>query len=286
MLTIHPQDQEITDGILSDTHLLDVVAAIETEGFCVLKQVVPHRILDLLQRRMAADTVRLLEFLEANGGNPRAQGHLQQGPPPYPKYVFSEVVINSFAVQLAKKILGDNSYLSFYNGNTNCPGSELQHVHLDGSHLWPHWRIATPTCSLVINVPPADCTLKNGAIELWPGTHRISGTYGGGVKDSLIEERRKDVPPVRVTAEKGDLLVRDVRLWHRGVPNESNEPRQMIAMIYVASFMSKPRKLRFQVGCEEALEIGAFDVNADYTEEPIDYLLGPSKVMYKHQAAK
>ena len=251
----------------------------------MLQQVVPHRVLDGLQIRMAADTVQLLEFLEANGGNPRARGHLQQGPPPYPEYVFPEVVINSFAVQVSKKMLGEHAFLSFYNGNTNCPGSELQHVHLDGSHLWPHWEIATPTCSLVINVPPADCTLDNGAIELWPGTHRVSGRYDGGVKDSLLEERRKDTPPVQVTTQKGDLLIRDVRLWHRGVPNESNEARQMIAMVYVASFMKKSRKLKFQTGCEEALETGAFDVNAEYTKESVDYLFGPSKTMYESQAA-
>ena len=284
-LKIRPSGQEITDLALSNTHLVEVVAAVEAEGFCVLQQVVPHRVLDGLQTRMAADTVQLLEFLEANGGNPRARGHLQQGPPPYPEYVFAEVVINSFAVQVAKKMLGEHAFLSFYNGNTNCPGSELQHVHLDGSHLWPHWEIATPTCSLVINVPPADCTLENGAIELWPGTHRMPGRYDGGVKDSLLEERRKNTPPVQVTTQKGDLLIRDVRLWHRGVPNESNEARQMIAMVYVASFMKKSRKLKFQTGCEEALETGAFDVNAEYTKESVDYLFGPSKTMYESQAA-
>ena len=285
-LKIRPSGQEIADRVLSNTHLVEVVAAVEAEGFCVLQQVVPHRVLDGLQTRMAADTVQLLEFLEANGGNPRARGHLQQGPPPYPEYVFPEVVINSFAVQVSKKMLGERAFLSFYNGNTNCPGSELQHVHLDGSHIWPHWNIATPTSSLVINVPPADCTLENGAIELWPGTHRIPGTYDGGVEDSQLEERRKDTPPVRVTTQKGDLLIRDVRLWHRGVPNDSNEARQMIAMVYVASFMRKSRKLKFQAGCEAALEIGAFDMNAEYTDESIDYLLGPSKVMYKNQAGK
>ena len=145
-LKIRPSGQEIADRALSNTHLVEVVAAVEAEGFCVLQQVVPHRVLDGLQTRMAADTVQLLEFLEANGGNPRARGHLQQGPPPYPEYVFPEVVINSFAVQVAKKMLGEHAFLSFYNGNTNCPVSKLQHVHLDGSHLWPHWELATPSC--------------------------------------------------------------------------------------------------------------------------------------------
>jgi hypothetical protein len=60
----------------------------------------------------------------------------------------------------------------------------------------------------------------------------------------------------------------------------------MIAMVYVASFMRKSRKLKFQAGCEEALEAGAVDVNAEYTDEPIDYLLGPSKVMYKNRVGK
>jgi hypothetical protein len=30
----------------------------------------------------------------------------------------------------------------------------------------------------------------------------------------------------------GSLLIRDMRMWHRGTPNRSNEPRPNMALIY------------------------------------------------------
>ncbi|MEM7362555.1 MAG: phytanoyl-CoA dioxygenase family protein [Pseudomonadota bacterium] len=255
------------------------------QGYVVLPQVVPHNLLDILESRMQQDTRELLAFTEANGGNPRARGHLQQGPPPMGEYVFEEIVANEAVVALSRQILGDKFWLGFYNGNTNCPGSEVQGLHMDMGHLWTELPFAAPPSSLVINIPTGDCTIDNGAIELWPGSHLVSRGYGEDrqITDEMEQERRALSPPIQAVSQKGDILVRDGRLWHRGVPNPSDTPRQMIALIYHTRWLPRGRPLLFSQDCKDVVESDDVDCHVKLTDEPIDYLLGPTRAIYEQR---
>ena len=75
----------------------------------------------------------------------------------------------------------------------------------------------------------------NGATEIWPGTHRLPGP--GHVSEHDEQARRDVVPPVRAASRKGDAVLRDIRLWHRGVPNHGTEGRHMIGMIHSSRFL-------------------------------------------------
>ncbi len=61
------------------------------------------------------------------------------------------------------------------------------------------------------------------------------------VPEDAVEERRTIAPPVRGITKKGAVLIRDMRVWHRGTPNTSAETRFMIGMIH-----SVPWSLRNQ----------------------------------------
>ena len=84
--------------------------------------------------------------------------------------------------------------------------------------------------------------------------------------------RREIAPPVRGNAKKGSVLIRDIRLWHRGVPNPSDRPRHMIAMIHNIRWLQRSKPLRYLKGGEAAFENSELDHNAEFTDEPIDYL--------------
>ena len=71
---------------------------------------------------------------------------------------------------------------------------------------------------------------------------------------------------------KGSVLIRDIRLWHRGVPNRSNRPRHMIAMIHNIRWLRRGNPLPFNKGCEAAFNNSDLDHNVEFTDEPIDYL--------------
>jgi ectoine hydroxylase-related dioxygenase (phytanoyl-CoA dioxygenase family) len=251
-------------------HLIQAVAAIRQAGYVVLVDVIDHTHLDLLRERMDEDSQKLIAA-QKWGGAGRVEGHLQQGPPPFAPYVFADIVANPFAIQVTHAILGDGLYNRFYNGNANCPGSGTQPLHADGPHLWQNVAVTHPPATLIVNVTLVDATEVNGATELWPGTHLVP-INGQQVAPELEAQRREVAPPVRALARKGSLLIRDSRLWHRGVPNHSNAVRHMIATIHNIAWLQRPIKLLFSTGCEEAFPASALDHNVELTDKPLEYL--------------
>lgn len=269
---------ELRSGRMSDQRLEQLLLAMRRDGLVVLEQVVEHEPLDILKERMDRDSKELLAYCETIGGNPRDPGHLQQGPPPFAPYVFRQIVVHPLVTQASHALLGQYAFNNFYNGNTNAPGSGHQHVHLDNPHAPAAAGIAHPAYSFVVNIVPQDVDTSNGAVELWPGSHRV--VTATPVPDDVLEERRAEAPPIRGCLRKGDILLRDARLWHRGVPNTSSEFRHMIALVHVAGWAPRRRPLYYGAGCEEAFAGAQFDSNAHFTSEPIDYLLAPTKRVY------
>src|SRR5262249_38705350 len=85
----------------------------------------------------------------------------------------------------------------------------------------------------------------------------------------------------RGVLRRGDALLRDSRLWHRGVPNPSKEYRHMVALVYVVGTKPRGRSIAFASDCEDLLARAPLAFNATLTDEPIDYLLGPTKRILK-----
>lgn len=258
------------------------VEAIQRNGFVIVEQVVPAHLLDRLRRRMDEDTIELLDYCASIGGNPREGGHLQQGPPPLKEFVFPEVAMNAHVLAICRALFKQRPRLDFYNGNTNAPGRVRQHLHMDGAHRNSSPDPVEATFSVVLNVPPGPMDLSNGAIELWPGSHMVRSEQNNrGIDEDQMNRRQREAPPIQPTTRVGDVLIRDMRLWHRGVPNTSTRPRHMIALIFSDAQDESRYRLPFEKGCEQALEGHDADANARYTDEHIDYLLGPTKGIYE-----
>ena len=277
-MEITVQPEELKAGKLTDAHVEQAVKAIRVDGYVILENVVSHDHLDILRERMDADS-QILINKEKWGGAGKLIGHLQQGPPPFAPYIFRDIVANPHVVQVTRALLGPGVYNNFYNGNTNSPGSTTQPLHRDGSHLWDDQEVAHPTTEVVVNISPQDTTEENGSVEIWPGSHLQVGD--GRVDEEQEEARRKICPPIRGSAKKGSALIRDMRLWHRGVPNPSDKPRHMIAMIHRVNWLKSDRRLKYRIGCEVAFENSDLDHNAefiDFAEKKIDeynYLFNP-----------
>ena len=54
----------------------------------------------------------------------------------------------------------------------------------------------------------------------------------------MIDERAAQLTSVRTTVSVGSIILRDMRTWHRGMPNKSNDIRTMLAMIYSRPFLN------------------------------------------------
>lgn len=81
--------------------------------------------------------------------------------------------------------------------------------------------------------------------------------YKAGESIPWITEEAKTVrravrPPVQPEARRGDIMIRDLRTWHAGMPNNSGQHRIMLGLGYQVSVMvSGERGSRFSVtDCE------------------------------------
>lgn len=111
---------------------------------------------------------------------------------------------------------------------------QRQPVHSDADFAHPSHPFA-----LVVNVPLISMTPETGSTEIWLGTQGFDikaqeGAHGdrasGRIMSDLLEKRRADRPPLQPIVPKGSLIVRDLRLWHAGMPNYSSDVRVMLAM--------------------------------------------------------
>lgn len=118
---------------------------------------------------------------------------------------------------------------------STCP-STSQPVHTDADFDHPSHPFA-----YVINVPLVTMTPENGSTEIWLGTHVDSGLHvqegahgtdraSGRIKVQEVERRRTVRMPCQPVVPKGSLVIRDLRLWHAGMGNRTEDVRVMLAM--------------------------------------------------------
>lgn len=110
-----------------------------------------------------------------------------------------------------------------------------------------------PTCPFyfIANIVLSDFSVENGATEFWLGSHahttssdqipctkqtkvrdQVPGDPSCNVKPEVFERRRQVRPPIQAQCSKGDIMIRDLRTWHAGMPNNSQNDRLMIAVGY------------------------------------------------------
>ena len=259
---------------LKPEHLQQAVTAIRDDGFAVLHRAIDPDHIAVLRERMLADVDKILALDDVP--YQFNDGHLQQDPPPFPPYLFRDVLVNDLVVEVTQAVLGEGVKNAFYSGNTCLPNTSQQPLHVDSGQLWPDLDEAPPTHGLVVNVPVVDATSENGSTELWPGTHldTTRAIGDGDIKlSSDIEARLRDkCQPLQPSVPAGSVLIRDIRLWHRGMPNRTGQPRPMIAMIHWARWWHTGKPLLFPKGTEELFANSALETVAEFVEGPIDYI--------------
>lgn len=214
----------------------DAAHALARDGFAVLHHAVPLAQVDALRAVLDEKTRPYLEQTRW-GGAARIEGHVEHASPTPDEETFPELLSDPRIAALVEGFLGPVTR-TLYTGNTSCPGSGAQPVHRDGGRLrlmakfrLPRLRFLHPPTRLVVNVPLNDFDTSNGATELWPGTHRV-GRASKWVPERLLEERRRVAPPVQLTLPRGCVVIRHFDLWHRGMPNRTDRPRHMLALVY------------------------------------------------------
>ncbi|KAI4709499.1 hypothetical protein J4E89_005515 [Alternaria sp. Ai002NY15] len=241
-ISIVPSASEVKAGELNQRNLEIATRALSRDGLVVLEDMIDHAVLDRLNKKMVQDALEL----QGRKDSPfnYNKGNIQQDPPMTQEWFSDEIYANPIVTQVTSTTLGPRPSLRFISGNTALPPTASsppasQPIHNDADFDHPSIPFA-----LVVNVPLVTMTPENGSTEVWLGTHQGTtiadqeGEHGdrasGRIKQQLLDARREVRPPTQPVVKKGSMIVRDLRLWHGGKPNLSEDPRVMLAMIHFA----------------------------------------------------
>ena len=283
MLELHPSGDERKRKSFDAKHLKLALQAMREDGFVILHEIIAPKHIESLRERMLADVESILAL--DNVPFQFNDGHLQQDPPPFPPYLFRDVLFNDFVVQITRAALGDGVKNTMYSGNTCLPNETQQPLHVDYGQLWPGLKKATPAYALVVNVSVVDMTPENGSTEIWPGTH-LDTTRSFDEKDIKIppedEARRQaEIEPLQPHVPAGGVVIRDMRLWHRGMPNHTDTARPMIAMVHFVRWWHTINSLRFPIGTEAFFEGSPLNTTTKFVKGPIEYISRNKKYDYQ-----
>jgi hypothetical protein len=130
---------------------------------------------------------------------------------------FDYLTVKSKWLPVVKAILGDDCDCLYKGVMLSLPGSFPQPWHQDGPHLSQAKHLKAHC--LVVFLPLVDLTIANGPTEFVPTTHKL-GNYEAPEN------------PVAVCAPSGDAVFMDYRTRHRGLGNNSTEPRPLLYITY------------------------------------------------------
>ncbi|KAF2010120.1 hypothetical protein BU24DRAFT_414556 [Aaosphaeria arxii CBS 175.79] len=262
-IVIRISSTEIENASLTQQNLEIATRALHRDGLVVIEDLIPHEILDSLNDYMIKDAYELRSRKDSPFNYHR--GNIQQDPLLTTELFSDEVYVNPIITQITSTTLGPKPSLRFISGNTALPPSpdappKSQPTHTDADFNHPEIPFA-----LVINVPLVTMTPENGSTEVWLGTHANTtiadqeGAHGdrasGRIKSNLLRDRRAQRPPCQPVVKKGSVVVRDLRLWHGGMPNMSKDPRVMLAFIHFAPWYRNQMQVEFAEELRERLTL-------------------------------
>ncbi|ROV93440.1 hypothetical protein VPNG_09610 [Cytospora leucostoma] len=249
---IAPSEKERQAGVYSSRNLQSVLGGLHSDGLVVLKDVIDVKHIDALNEAMSAEAERLMADPKQGFNHNVKSNFLQRPPVNKPEHLHEDIYLNSFLLQVANAYLGQVPIWNWLTANTaiaNTPGLR-QNEHKDSS--FDH-----PRCPyyFIANIPLCDFSAENGATEFWLGSHAhttvgdqqvVSGggdqhvslkLYRAGDRIPWISEgakaaRRGARPPVQPEVRRGDIMIRDLRTWHAGMPNNSDRHRIMLGLGY------------------------------------------------------
>lgn len=129
-----------------------------------------------------------------------------------------DLLLNPALVSLLDEVLGEDWVFESFGVISSFPGSDIQKLHSDSPHLFDDDRIAPmlPPFALTISIPLVDVDGTNGSTEFLPGTQR-----------EILAPPSADGAVWR-SVPRGDCMIWDYRVRHRGQPNNGSEPRPML----------------------------------------------------------
>ncbi|KAK6064066.1 phytanoyl-dioxygenase family protein [Seiridium cupressi] len=254
----------------SSRNLQRILSALHQDGLVVLKKVVDVEHIDAMNQVMC-------EQAEKNMANPdQIYNHnvrsnfLQRPPVDQAAHLHEDIYFNKFLLQVANAYLGHKPIWNWLTSNVALAKTSgiRQPVHKDSIFAHPQYPYY-----FIANIPLCDFSVANGATEFWLGSHATTSVHDQSLSAATdaegdlskpgdrtcfiaadaLEERRRLRPPVQPSVQRGDIMIRGIRLWHAGMPNESNEHRVMLGLGY-----QSPTHPNYRMRCHLPLSSQSF----------------------------
>lgn len=273
LVQITLSSHERTTKQLSSHNLQAALEALHQDGAIAITNAIEPPHLDKLNSRMINEAKALYAKPQTHRNFGPQTGNIQQEPIIEPEYLFEDILANPWATAITECMLGPNPRMRFYSANTAFKASERQPVHVD-----VHFDFPKLPFGLCLNVNLVDTGPENGSTELWLGSHKdcdgAETSDYNGVREELVEERRKISPPIQPTLPKGSMIIRDFRLWHAGMPNRTDDPRVMLVSIQFPAWYRTDQTFVLPRSAEGKLDWGHLVPCIEWVDEDYDYLAG------------
>jgi hypothetical protein len=199
----------------------EIQLALRSDGFVIFDSVLDESLVERLRKALLE---RIDEYvMTVMDGRPQTRYHLPLRL--IDPFIDDMVIRNQLVMPTLVETLGDDMAISYFGSDTAGPGSTYQDVHADGRPLFPELPLNLAPYGVVVNFPLVNFHEENGPIEIWPN----SSHHLAGIHPQVGSAITSGTP---VVAPAGSLVMRDLRLWHRGTPNRTRQLRPMIAVVY------------------------------------------------------
>ncbi|KAK3718383.1 hypothetical protein LTR37_005196 [Vermiconidia calcicola] len=275
--TVAVPDTARCSGIASAELLAEAITYLHRDGIIILENAINSEHLDALNALLEPEAVEIANDPNHHFNFGKQTRNMDQAPPLIPDLMYQDIWTNPIVCSVTKAILGEKIVCHYANGNTALgPATGRQPVHSDIDQPHPLFPFA-----YIINIPLSDVNLESGATEVWVGSHRDScvdqhttdiydNEAGLTIKPELLELRRKHSPPINPSTKKGSLIIRDVRLWHAGVPNKTHKPRIMLAFVYQPRWYQAPSKVLLPLKARPLIERWQGETGLEFNAEWVD----------------
>ncbi|ETN46582.1 uncharacterized protein HMPREF1541_00767 [Cyphellophora europaea CBS 101466] len=279
--TIYIPEDVRKSGVATPEIIAEGAAFLHKDGIIVLDNAIDVAHVDALNAKLTPEALEIAKNPDHHFNFGKHTSNMDQAPPPTKDLMFKDIWCNPFAAAILAAVLGPRPVVHYANGNTALKAGPdgRQPVHSDCEFTHPAYF----SFAQVINIALVDTSARNGATEVWPGSHHVSvhDAHVSGkdneeqlpIKPELLELRRRHSPPVRACTKKGSLVIRDLRLWHAGMPNLTDEPRVMLAFVAQPAWFQAKSKILLPENVREMVEGwgGELQFDAEYVQGEVDH---------------
>lgn len=231
--------EELSSGKLLPETVELAANLIQVNGYVIFEKVLPEPLVKTLFNRYIEILEPYLEEHREEVYNPKngfndGTNHIRLYLPFELPFIDQSIIAHPFVLQVVDQLLGEDCVLHYFATNTSLPGGQKsQPVHADtGAVFGDRCSVNLPISNLVVNVPLVDTHENNGPMEIWPGGTHLLPDYWYGPKSYNKNKLAEHMTSIKAFMPAGSIMIRDDRMWHRGTPNRSDQPRPNLAMIY------------------------------------------------------